>query len=1013
MLSFTLRTRGLLRLCRTSLKAVGKWVEACVKRAMPGDVRDAVRPFFSRFKQWRHRRRRMASCDVRIAHYGHEDGEAGSSLRIVLLVAHAGDRARLAVGCCGDWCRLEDPREYRAEPSDYVVIPTSATACLAWDELRAAYLALGTQPLDLVIVSRGLDPAPTVRAFALRDVAVVRADLRPYLESQRPFPNGLRGRVLRSARAVPDADAPGVDLAALLGRPCCVSGQTFTTGTVPGRAAARLHGESLLPLDRAPTGEERPLMLVLPGLFAVGGVERNTIEVMRALASRYRFVVVTNEPLDPVRGSLHRQLDGLCEGVYDLGEIAPAEDHLELLRQLDARHGFDCMWIVNGSTWLSDNLAALRQAFADIPIVDQQVYDTTHGWISNYQKPEIRAFDRHIAINRKIADAFVQRYSIAAERVRLIYHAIDGRCWEAVAGDRHRGAALRAAWGLPAGVPLYACIGRLTAQKQPLDFLDLARRSQADGRPDVFALVGDGELGESCRQFVSHHGLKNVIMPGFMDQPGDLFAAVDGLVITSAYEGLPIVSLEAMAAGLPVLATDVGDLRLVGETHGSITLFTAAEGDGRYAEFLRWCGNLPAHTSRARERAAGVRAAFGVDEIAGQYATLFDEALGLHGRPGRRRSAAAGGAGVSVVMPTFNRIDTLEMVLASYARCMDGLDCELIVVDDGSNDGTTTLLERVSRADNRVRFTTLPNGGPARARNVGASMARKDVVLFVGDDILPRDDRFVRAHAELHDRHGDEGFAVLGKVVWPIHGPAPVTAVMRHIQGVGGEQFGYAHMRPYGFYDWRFFYTCNVSVKRRIVTDWMQSGFSTDFPAAAFEDGEFAYRMQRRPSGLRIYYDPASCGEHHHSHTVRSFIERQFAAGMMAAIFVEKHPAAAPALRLQSLMGLMKQPPKTVLGQHVGDVLSVIEGIKSFAILLEARGGLGDQHWHTGFLQALFEMVMMQGFVAGWAPHTAAVDAGYESVLAGFLRHMEQHSTVEAPLLELPMRHLRHGLRAA
>lgn len=998
---------------KAGLKSAGKLLEGLLKWLAPRGARQRFRPFFARLRD-RHRRWAASHSALGLA-IGGSAGDGGASpLRIVVLMANAADRARLAATVGGFWCRLEDPRDYHQQPGDYLAVPAASGTFLTADELRSAYLALCTEDLDLVIVSRGLDPAPAVRASGLRDATIVRADVRACLEERKPFPQGLRGRVLRSAGAATVADLPCSNLEALVGRPCSVHGQDFMTGITAGRTALRpRRSPRRLPLDRAPHADDRPVVLILPGLFAVGGVERNTVEVVRALAPAYRFVVATTEPLDPVRGSLHHQLCGLCEGVYDLGEIAAPAAHLELLEQLHARHGFDCVWIVNGSVWLSEHLARLRQTFADVPIIDQQVYDTAHGWISNYEKPEIHAFDRHVAINKRIADAFSGRFAIPAERVHLIYHAINDRKWENVARGPRCGDAVRSGWDVPDGVPLFGCIGRLTNQKQPLDFLDLARRAQADRVPGVFALVGDGELGDSCRQFVERHGLTNVRMPGFVSDPAEILAALDGLVITSAYEGLPIVSLEAMAVGVPILATDVGDLRLVGETHGSITLFAATDPAGRFEDFCRWCADLPHHTARAREAAAGVRAAFGVDVIASQYAALFAEALAVRRPAGGRRPPTADSAGVSIVIPTHNRSDLLETVLARYAEYMADLDCEIIVVDDGSTDGTRDVLERAARGDDRIRFTSLPNGGPARARNVGASMARKDVVLFVGDDIVPCDDRFIRTHARLHAARPDDGFAVLGKVVWPTDGSRAVTAVMRHIQGSGAEQFSYAYMTPYSEVDWRHFYTCNVSVKRRLVADWMEEGFSSDFPGAAFEDGEFAYRMHLRPPGLRIYFDPSSCGEHHHVHTVRSFIDRQFTVGMMAAIFIGKHPRAARQLNLQAVCKVMNRHRGSRESRDVGDLLSVIEGVKSLAFLLEARGGLGDAHWHTGFLLALFDMAMVQGFVAGRAAHSAAADAGYEYVLARFLQRIEPTAALEAVGLSGPITQLRNQLDAA
>src|SRR5205085_5364210 len=66
---------------------------------------------------------------------------------------------------------------------------------------------------------------------------------------------------------------------------------------------------------------EKKLVFVLPMVMAIGGVERNAVEVMTQLKDRYQFVVITMDRHDQARGSLHHQLKGLTEAVYDLMEL--------------------------------------------------------------------------------------------------------------------------------------------------------------------------------------------------------------------------------------------------------------------------------------------------------------------------------------------------------------------------------------------------------------------------------------------------------------------------------------------------------------------------------------------------------------------------------------------------------------------------------------------------------------------------------------------------------------------
>lgn len=92
---------------------------------------------------------------------------------------------------------------------------------------------------------------------------------------------------------------------------------------------------------------------------------------------------------------------------------------------------------------------------------------------------------------------------------------------------------------------------------------------------------------------------------------------------------------------------------------------------------------------------------------------------------------------VSVVLPTFNRVRTLRNSVTSVLG-QDSGDLELIVVDDGSEDGTIDMLQKIN--DTRLRILRLPeNHGPSIARNRGIETARGDYVAFQdSDDIWVR-----------------------------------------------------------------------------------------------------------------------------------------------------------------------------------------------------------------------------------------------------------------------------------
>ena len=104
---------------------------------------------------------------------------------------------------------------------------------------------------------------------------------------------------------------------------------------------------------------------------------------------------------------------------------------------------------------------------------------------------------------------------------------------------------------------------------------------------------------------------------------------------------------------------------------------------------------------------------------------------------------------VSIIIPTYGRPERLPRLLAQLlAQEADSFSYEIIVVDDGSPEPVTPIVEAVSaRATVPVRCLRKENGGPASARNYGAQAACGEYLLFVDDDMLVRSD-FISGHLQ-------------------------------------------------------------------------------------------------------------------------------------------------------------------------------------------------------------------------------------------------------------------------
>jgi len=370
----------------------------------------------------------------------------------------------------------------------------------------------------------------------------------------------------------------------------------------------------------------KPICLVLPIFMAVGGVERNTVEMIRQMKAEYHFVVVTTERLAKAQGSLHYQLDELDVPTIDLAEVGGREHHLALLAIIAQVLAPNLVWICNGSPWLVEHAAAIRRLFAKCPIIDQQVYDTEQGWIEYYDRKGIQAFDHFIAINARIQEKFTKQLRIPAHRVSLIYSAVNGDRLKSSRVPGEDIPAARASLGLKTtAARVFAFIGRLTEQKRPQLFLELARMSLLGGSSDQFLLVGDGGMRNLCLDFMRNHGLTNVLHIPFSSQTPHLLALCDGLIVTSAYEGLPIVMLEALSVGTPVLATDVGDIKLIMEEYQAGIVFPVVD-DSSVAcrAFTEWSNQLAVYKQHANEAQEAALSRFSSSTIAAAYLHCFD-----------------------------------------------------------------------------------------------------------------------------------------------------------------------------------------------------------------------------------------------------------------------------------------------------------------------------------------------------------------------------------------------------
>jgi GT2 family glycosyltransferase len=262
----------------------------------------------------------------------------------------------------------------------------------------------------------------------------------------------------------------------------------------------------------------------------------------------------------------------------------------------------------------------------------------------------------------------------------------------------------------------------------------------------------------------------------------------------------------------------------------------------------------------------------------------------------------------TVVIPTHNGRRRLPAVLEGLERQQQAGEFDVVVVDDGSTDGTADWLER-RQGTVRPRVVRQRNSGPAAARNRGVAAAETATVAFLGDDTIPLPG-WLSAHRRARERHAGNAPLVVVGYTRP-HPRIFLTPFLRWINRQGW-QFGYDLIDDPADLAFNFFYTSNASLPRRLLEE---ERFDEGFPFAAWEDTELGYRLKKR--GVRIVFAKDAETLHDHPSDLRRFCERQRRAGYCAVVFYQRHPELHEFLGL----GAGRLPPRPALWGHLKRLL--------------------------------------------------------------------------------------------
>jgi glycosyltransferase involved in cell wall biosynthesis/GT2 family glycosyltransferase len=346
----------------------------------------------------------------------------------------------------------------------------------------------------------------------------------------------------------------------------------------------------LLPLASnrlAANATGRRIMLLVPWMVT-GGADRVNLDLVAGLTAQGHDVTVC-ATLSADHNWEH-QFTQLTPDVFVLPNFLHPTDVPRFLVYLMASRQMDTV-LVTGSTMGYMLLPYLRAAAPHVAFLDMCHVEEPH-WLNGghprfgvgYQE----ALDLNIVTTGHLADWMVGRGG-DAERIRVMYTGVNAPVRLDAEADRKR---IREGLGIDTSVPLIVFVGRICAQKRPALLASILHSLRMEGREFRAVVMGDGELRAEFEAALADYDLTGrVSVLGSVPHQRwiEVLSAADIFLMPSAYEGISVALLEAMASGVvPVVAKVGGQEEVVRADAG----FLIPHGEQELAQYTSALGQL-------------------------------------------------------------------------------------------------------------------------------------------------------------------------------------------------------------------------------------------------------------------------------------------------------------------------------------------------------------------------------------------------------------------------------------
>jgi glycosyltransferase involved in cell wall biosynthesis len=364
--------------------------------------------------------------------------------------------------------------------------------------------------------------------------------------------------------------------------------------------------------ERARSEQRVSRVALVIGQLTIGGAEGQLLQVVRGLNARFEPLVISLSEGD---GGVRTALAETGVPVHVIGGrgLSRTRKLVETLKaqRVDLVHAW--LFIANGY------VLGARLLGAPQPIITSARNCKIQGRMSQLANALAFRISESIVVNSSEVEAYIRRhYWAPAGRIRMVHNGVDTERFRPASEDDVAAD----------GGAVIVTIGRLVHQKNHELFLQAAARLLRVLPQTRFVIVGDGPLRHALRARAEALGVAGAVtFSGESSEVDSILRRATLLWLTSRWEGMPNVVLEALASGVPVVATDVGGTRELircGEDGFIVPSGGVEEFVQRTLLLLRDPRQLARFRGAARRRALE----FSTERMIASLSKVYEEALG-------------------------------------------------------------------------------------------------------------------------------------------------------------------------------------------------------------------------------------------------------------------------------------------------------------------------------------------------------------------------------------------------